>query len=458
MRKLVLIRCGIASVLLGGGVGGVLAAGCGGDDNGGSPSTDGGEMDGTQPGVDGGGPGTDSMAPPPGDSGGPMTDSMAGGGDGEAGPPAVQDGKLLLVHAAMYAPGLRFCFGSVTGDAGAVTVPKLAFPLPATKEGVPPGTGGPSADQGDFSDRTIELYAIDATKLTGQLPDAGSPELNCAQLLGADGNSPNPAGDAGLGLVKGTDYWDLGKLPKGTLNPKTTTLAIVTGCGVGAPQPTYNCPGGAAGSLQLSYKTLDTTTVLDGGSLGGQFAYASYPFATVSTIVGGSGSSALAGFYQSMLVYPDAGAPGDAGGDAGDAAVEASAPTPILVTIPQIVAVGAAYGDLKPATLVPASGLSLLDGTGGFFVQAIGADGGSEIGVKVPIPFPTIHDLSWGPNSDAGIFQNGVGYVFILLGDPQLPQFIGLDGGPSTPDSGGFFNPFTAHILGFPTNPPVPAK
>ncbi len=449
----------------------MLAAGCGGDDNGGGPNNGvdgGGDTSTEQPGDETEVPGADGGMMTTTD-GGPMTKPDGSSTDGGDAGPTIQDGKLILVHAAMYAPGLRFCFGSVAGDAGAVTVPKLAFPLPGTTQGVPPGAGGPSPDQGDFSDRTIELYALDATKLTGQLPgDAGTPELNCAQLLGADGNTPNPAGDAGLGLVKNTDYWDLGTLPKGTLAPSTTTLAVVTGCGNAVPDaPTQlaDCPGNQKSKLTLWYKTLDTTTAIDGGSIGAQFAYSSYPFASVSTSIGGSGSTALAGFYQqtTILVYPDAGTPdaGDAGGDAGDAAVEAAAPVSVPVTIPQIVAAGANYGDLKPATLASGSGLTL-DDTSGFFIQAIAADGGSEtvppygIPLKVAIPFPSIHDLSWGPGSDAGPYQNGTGYVFILLGDPLLTSIIGVDGGPSALDAGGFLNPYSAHILGFPTNPIVP--
>jgi hypothetical protein len=464
MRKLVLIRCGIASVLLGGAVGGLFAAGCGGDDNGGSANSGDAGNDATdqQPGDDAT-PGTDGGTPTDGSPATNPDGSPVNGGDGGPdGAPAVQDGKLILVHAAMYAPSLRFCFGSVsgTGDAGTITVPKQAYPLPANVQGVPPGTGGPSTDQGDFSDRSIELYAINAAKLTAQLPDSGT-ELNCAQLLGSDGVSPNPANDGGLGLVEGTDYWDIGMLPKGTLAQNSTTLAVVTGCGVGAPQPVYNCPGSVAGSLGLWYKTLDTTTALDAGTIGAQFAYTSYPFASLSTFLGGAGSTALAGMYQQALIYPDAGTAdtSDAGGDAGDAAVEASAPTPVLVTIPQIVAGGVNYGELKPATLALGSSLTL-DNNSGFFVQAIGADGGTELAapstpLKVAIPFPTIHDLSWGPGVTTGVFQNGTGYVFILVGDPQLPSIIGDAGQPSTTDAGGTFNPFSAHILGFPTNPPV---
>jgi hypothetical protein len=460
----------------------MLAAGCGGDDNGGGPgTTDGGDMDATQPGVDGS-PGTDGMTPPPGDSG-PMTDSPVTGNDsGEAGGGGckVEDGKLILVHAAMYAPGLRICLGIVhTTDAGStVTIPKVSAtaggaPAPNTVEGVPPGTGGPAADTGtDFSDQAIELFAIDATKLTAQIPDAGAAELSCTQLIGTDGAGTGalPVADGGVGLALNTNYWDLGTIPKGQLKasvcadagvtaaPSTTTLAIITGCGVGAPNPAYNCPGGTAGKLGLAYKTLDRTTALtagDGGTIGAQFDYASFPFASFASLPNVGGAAAVAGFYTMSLVpapVPDAGA--SDGGDAGDAAIDAG-PQFIPVTTASLVAGPVAYSQLQPTSLVPVSGVTF-DGTSGFFVNAIAADGGPTP-LQVPIPLPTIHDLSWGPGVTTAPFQNGTGYVFLVLGDPNpaVPQFLGADGGAATADSG-VFNPFAVHILGFPTNPPLP--
>ena len=132
MRRTTLIRCGVASLIVGSVVaGGIFASGCGGDDNGGTnnPGGDGGGTDGTttQPPGDDGPVGSDVVTPPKGDSG------QQGGGDGgpDATPPPVH-GKLILVHGSTMAPPLRFCYGAVSGDAGTVSIIKQVYPAPRT--------------------------------------------------------------------------------------------------------------------------------------------------------------------------------------------------------------------------------------------------------------------------------------------------------------------------------------
>jgi hypothetical protein len=442
MRRMTLIRCGVASLIMGGVVaGGMFASGCGGDDNGGTPG--GGEDSGTdgttgQPMGDDGPVGSDgTTTKPPGD-GGPVSSDAA-----DAAPPVVVFGKVVVVNAAGYAPPLRFCYGAVNGDAGTITIVPKVYPAPNTALGVPPGTGGPAAESPvDLKARTLEIYAINAAAVASQLPTDAGTELTCDKLLG---DNAIAADAGGLGLVQYRDYWDLGTLPAGTLADGTTTLLAVTGCvGGEANNPTYNCPMPypATGNLGMSYARLDTTTPLDGGSIGAQFAYASFQFSSESTLVGGA--AAVAGFYVTSLVTPEAGAPADGG----DAAVEAAAPVP--VTVPHPIAVGATYGQfdprngqpgaLAPMNLVPVSGVTF-DGTSGFFANAITVDGGPTV-LQVPVPLTSIQAIS-APTADAGIFANGVGYVFVLVGDPGQPSFT---------DAG--FNYLSAHILGFPTNPP----
>jgi hypothetical protein len=450
MRRMTLIRCGVASLVLGGmAVAGMVATGCGGDDNGakgGGGDDSGTDGTTTQP--------TGDDGPAGGDDGSPGTrpDGSAGGDAADAGPPAPVHGKVLLVHASAFAPALRFCYGSVNGDAGAVTIVPGVSPAPNTALGVPPGTGGPAADTSvDLADRTLEIYAINAAALTSLVADGG-PELTCDKLIGdkalpvdAGGlASPNVAGEP---LQAGIDYWDIGRLPAGTLADGTTTLLAVTGCAPGeTTTPGYNCPmpyDVSTGNLSLSYARLDTTTPLDGGSIGAQFAYASTPFASDSTLAGGA--AAVAGFYVTTLVTPEAGAPADGG----DAAVEAAAPVPMTVT--RSIALGVTNGvppalSVAPTALVPVSGLTF-DGNSGFFVDGVTVDGGPTSNpVQVGVPFPSIQAIS-APSADAGIFANGVGYVFVLVGDPDpnQPTFIG---------DAGQFNLFKAHILAFPTNPP----
>ncbi len=465
MRRMTLIRCGVASVLLGGVVAvGMLAAGCGGDDNSGSPG--GGDDSGADV----------TMQPPPGDDGSP------GGDDGgkinpDAGdantPPVPVQGKVILVNASAFAPALRFCYGSVNipdgGDAGTVSIVKQTIPSPNTAIGVPPGTGGPAAaSPTDLKDRTLEIYAINAAAagLSGELPaaDGGtSGELTCDQLIGPTALAADAGGPA-TPLVLNKDYWDIGRLQAGTLADATTTLLAVTGCAPGqsdGDKALVECPspydpgvsGVGPGNLGLWSTKLDTTSPLDGGSIGAQFAYASYPFSLESGTKGGVG--AIAGFYlnTSISFVPDAGTDG---GDAGDAAVEAAAPVNVPVTLPFPIAAGATYGTLSPPVTAPVSGVTF-DGTSGFFVNSVTVDGGPAfilpgVPLNVALPLPAIQALSV-PSADAGIFANGAGYVFILVGDPTEPSFVGVDGGASTADAGQF-NLFSAHILGFPANPP----
>jgi hypothetical protein len=451
MRNNILIRCGIASLLIGGGVGGLFAAGCGSSSNGGTPVTDDGGPDGSgQVGDDSGNPGDDS---------GSTGHADGGGADADAAPPPVH-GKLILVNASAsplaFNPtgSLRFCFGFAHGtdggDAGSVTVSKTP-PAPNTLQGVPQGTGGPAADTStDISSQNIVIYGINSAALATQTADAGSAELNCSDLIG---DNALAADAGGLGLVEGQSYWNLGTLPVGTLADRTTTLVAVTGCGPGNTTTALDsCPVGydeTTGDLGLTFAKLDTTTQADGG-LGAQFAYASTPFSTASTLYGGA--AAAAGFFTTTFVTPDAGISDAAVSDAADAApVDAGAPTPVPVHTFIPIAAPVENSQLAPATLVVVPGLTF-DSLSGFEVAAITADGGPTA-LSAGFPFPFIQAVS-APNADAGIFANGTGYVFVLVGDPRLSSFIGADGGPLGADAGGAFNVLSAHVLGFPVNPP----
>ncbi len=118
------------------------------------------------------------------------------------------------------------------------------------------------------------------------------------------------------------------------------------------------------------------------------------------------------------------------------------------MTVPYPIAEGVTYGHLSPAALAPVSGLTF-DGTSGFFVNTVAADGGPTP-VQFGVPLPAIQAVS-APSADAGIFANGVGYVFVLVGDPGQPTF-NIARRAQTP---GPFNLFSAHILGVPDEPAV---
>jgi hypothetical protein len=312
----------------------------------------------------------------------------------------------------------------------------------------------------DLANYNVTVYAIPSAALTAQTPDAGASELTCKQLVGA------AAVGVDAGGLDPNEVFNLGTMPAGTLADETTTLALVTGCAPGINDPhdsVFECPSGyssATGDLGLSFVKLDTTTSFDGGALGAQFVYASNPFSLIAQSAGDSTGAVNAGFYTSTLVPVEAGTPdagedaGDAGGDAGDAAVEASAPVFVPSTAFTLVAPNVTNGQLAPATLVSVP-LSSLDfaGHSGFTAGVTGADGGPAFALSLPLP--TIEALS-NPGSTATTseFAGGGGFVFVLVGDPSLPNFIGADGGALPQDAGGAFNTQVAHFLAFPVNPP----
>ncbi len=294
---------------------GAFAAGCGGDDNGTPATGDDAGPDATQiqPGDDSGMPGTD---------GGKVGSPDGGGGaDADAAPPAPVHGKLILVHASAYAPALRFCFGSVNipdgGDAGTITVTP-SYPAPNTVLGVPPGTGGPAADTSvDLANRTLEHLRHQRRRDGPRRPERrrGHRRAHLRHAHWREGSRQRRRRPA-MPLVQGVDYWDLGTLQAGTLADGTTTLARRDRLRArresahnAQRSPTARCGlrRRPTGNLGLWATKLDTTTALDGGSLGAQFAYASFPFASESTLV--NGAAAVAGFYMTTLVTPEAGAP-----------------------------------------------------------------------------------------------------------------------------------------------------
>jgi hypothetical protein len=233
------IRVGLAVVLLGAGLTGLTAAGCGGDDNG--PGATGGHdasidnyvaQQDSGVAIDTGA--ADNVSPTDGDS---------GASPGHA--------HIYVVHASETAPAFRFCFGlAMQADGGPVNVLSLFNALPDTVQsaqqpypGLFPGTGGLLDDHGyDLSLLNVAAYAIDATKLLSDVGGDGSTERNCAQLVGSDGQGSGGTGGGALKL--GTDYWALGIIPSGTLVAGTSWVFAITGCpasasdaGLGAEAP-----------------------------------------------------------------------------------------------------------------------------------------------------------------------------------------------------------------------------
>jgi hypothetical protein len=389
-------------------------------------------------------------------------DSPNNSDGGDSGGPAPTHAKLIIVNASPDAPPLRFCVGFGDPTDGGVNIPtQVAAPDNDTVSmannlpfpGVWPGTGGPAADtKKSLSTAAVSLYAINAQTIAGQVHSTAM-EATCDSLLGSDGTGSD------AGLTPGLDYWYLGTTEKGKLADGTSWLIAVVGCHAGETGLLATACGTADGGTTLATEVwqLDNTTSIDGGAIGAQFAHASQVFDFLNAAKGGAVTAA--GFYVTTVTIPDAGASDDAG-DAGDAAV-VEAGGPIVTTAFLPVAGDAKFGDLKQATLLPFPGVTF-DGNSGFVANAVTADGGpvflaAGIPLSVPVPLPTIEQLSWGANPpDAGAFRNGRGYVFVLVGDPTAPRYVSpADYATPLPQAdGGVFNGRFSHILGFPTNPP----
>ena len=140
MRKMTLIRCGVASVLLGGVVaGGMFAVGCGGDDNSGWPG--GGDDSGADV----------TTQPSPGDDGCPGGDGRREDRPGRwrrGQPPAPsRQGHPRSRVGLSLRPALllRLRERRPTAATPAPCIDTDIVAAPNTALGVPPGTGGPAA-------------------------------------------------------------------------------------------------------------------------------------------------------------------------------------------------------------------------------------------------------------------------------------------------------------------------
>jgi hypothetical protein len=428
MRKISLIRSGVALSIAGVVAAGGAIAACGNGDDFAPPAVvaDSG-ADVTQ--SHDTGTGADGTAP------------ADGAAEAEAGP-TVAHAKVLFVHASPDAPALRLCFGVSRGDAATATAVQATFPAPNTAGGLPPGLGGPASDPGQsLAGVNVTFYGIPAAlaALDGDTADAGASEKTCKDLLGSilTGTAADTAPDGGLSP---SQYFTLGTVPAGTLVDGTSWLFAITGCLPNSPVETA-LPGAcghaytaATGSLGIQRWQLDNTTAVAANSIGAQFVHASQPYEAAI------GTAIAAGFYTLPVATDDGGA------DAGDAAP----PTPTTM----IVADGVTAGSLAPATLRSVQGVAY-DGTSGFFVIPVNDAGMPEAADSPKFPLPFIEQISWPSGVPTGAaFQNGEGYVFVLLGNPGFPTIVppAVDAGAGATPT---FDPRGVHILGFPTNPPV---
>jgi hypothetical protein len=338
------IRVGLAGVIASSALGGMLAAGCGGNDSGGAGGT-----------ADAG----DSSASTV-DAKGSIDSGVVDTGVGDAVVEAEAAAQpvhpvVYLVNAAVdpLSPPLRFCFGlGNPTDGGVVQVQDSIPPFPDTRvspafpiAGLFPGFGGsvstaPKLDAFDLTDLTVSLYAIDATKIAADTaeggPDGGK-EVVCEGLIGTDALGTASAAGGGT-LTQGTDYWYVGTAPAGLLPHGSTWVAAVVGCVPGETvdsvpfcggPPTLPAYSAATGNLSLILWQLDSTTVVlatssDAGGLplGAQFANASPSWDYAVTASGGN--TTAAGFWTVTPSIPVAGT--DGGLDGGEGGLDGSLP------------------------------------------------------------------------------------------------------------------------------------
>jgi hypothetical protein len=401
MQKMTLLRLVLASIATTASIAGGVAAGGGcGDDSGSSPQSD----------------ASNDMFVPPAEGGNDANgDALqdTGGGEAEAGPPHA---KVVLVHASPDMPPLRFCFGIGTPDAGGFAIaPFAAAPSDDTASkaaGLPypgawPGTGGSLADYTDLSGITITAYAVDAAKISSEV-QSNMMEKKCPDMLGANGT--------GGTLKAGTDYWQLGSVPAGTLVAGSAWLGAVVGCLPGETTLSIYCGAGyqqATGNIGFKLVQLDNQTMIDAG-LGAQFAHMSTAWDAVLATMGGN--TTVAG-----LAAPDAGA------------------FPIVTD--------AKFGDLKPTNV---AAVNVDPTTGLFFAQMEQGDAALQ---TFALPLSVISQLTYGKGGPPYMTRDS--YVFVLVGNPTETMYVNpMDGGPESPDAGGVFNTRFVHFLGFPTNPP----
>ncbi len=448
MRNATWIRFGIATALATVGGVGLVAVGCGGDDNTVNPT----------PGTDSG-PTTDA----------PVTTPDANKGDTSV-PPKADAGshaKLILVHASPDVPAIRVCFGTGKDAKGADSTVQ---PLPAlpdtTPPGLPypgvfPGTGGAFPDITDLQDVAITPFVVlaDAIKTETGDPDAAT-ETACDKLVGTANKACT-----GAKCLTADKYIALPTIPAQTFLRDNTYLLAAVGCLPSAADPKAtagrcgsNYDGGA--NVAVSISKLDTSFAPPDGGFGAQFVHRAsavegfqYP-TSATTTAQFAGAGVVPGFVGVVPVpQPDAGPPVDASADGavddgGDAAiVDAGPPPPQFQTKVFPIAQGTKFANDPPTAAVQAVIQDTQKSVFGIFIP-------NEAGTYVPaapptgnalgaLPLSVIQQLTFGAPPPPSVFAPNETYTFVLLGDPAVPL--------QDPDSGKI-DLHGVHFLAFPNH------
>lgn len=401
-----LLKYGLASLALAGGVGAVSMVGCS-DGGGTADSGPDGQPD-------------DQQAPDvqnPIDTGTPDSGTL---------------GKLLAVHASLDLPPIRFCY-KVNGTVS--PLPPLPQELsPAQIAGGAPfaglyqGTGGPLPSTGtDLGPLTITPILISAQAVAAYVKGGDAGIKVCSDLL---------APDAGFGLVKDTNYWELADIPANTFKHDHTYILAATGCrkdttigGGNVLQTMARCGldwNNSTGNLKVKIYDVDRV-IADSQKMGAQFLH-------LSPIVGAGSDGVMPGLVT-QAALPDGGPRVDLIGLN-------------LVQFPSLAPAPAA-AVTKPAPLNANQNLNTM------FVGTPYRDGGPLNPIVFPLPL--VERLTTGYPPDGGLmYTSGGNFTFVLVGDPTVPPYLDKWGQPGDPQDGGKFNGYYIHVIGLSNDPFIP--
>ncbi len=485
MRKVTMVRLGIAAAITALGAIGAGASGCTSDDSSTNPSDAGNGSDSPVTNPDGGGP-------PPGD-GGPTPDGVAP----DSGPPAV-DAKLIVVHAAPGLGPVRLCFAITSGGTSTVAntaalpdnttsaPPYLAPPsfladggTAVVAQGTPgiyPGTIGAFPDITSLQKTAITPYLIDATLVAGQRSDGGTGdggvELTCQQLVGLHGLGTA----ADNATLTADQFTTLPTIPSQTFLDNHTYLLSLTGC-VGSFAVSATATAGnitaanicgadwvaGTGNVAVGIAPIDSTSTPADGGWGVQFAHRSTMLEGTNLpvqvgpstfITHGAASTGLApGFVTTTLV--------DAGDDAAAVPTEAFLPlgAPVKTGGTQITAYSSVSVDPTSSdfAVVTTPG-SLPDGGTVFLPWPVSVPPGGDAPIAadlIAVPLNVIQLLSGWAGSTATsptTYAPGTGFTFVILGsavDVAQLTTSNPDGG-TTPVQNPAYDGRGLHVVAFP--------
>jgi hypothetical protein len=478
MRKVTIVRLGVAAALAMMGTAGALGSGC---------TSSSATSDGGLTGQDSGPTGTT------GDGGTGTQDGSTGTSDSSTDGPAPDTyvpppANLVLAHTSPGIPPFRVCFseGAVGTTASVPALPALpdgpgaapayptTGPYPGVAAGTPgvyPGTIGAFPSLGlSLENLQVTPYAVLASSIANDVnldggaginASDGGAEEDCVHLIGTHGLGTTDPGTPGR-LTLNQDFFALPTIPASTLKDTQTFLLTINGClpggtagyEAGVPEnvtcgPAYD--GGNTASIGIIQ--LDTTTVPDGG-IGVQFAHRSTAVENtpVEVAVGDTAvllhTAASDGVWPAFFqVIPDAGDDGAAG------VVPTTLTTsPVLYSDTGLTATQTVSVNLTAATTAFGVFVQPLDGGAPNALAwpgTVGA-GGAVPGDVIALPLSDIQLLSsWSSTTADGgapaTFTNGTSWVFIFEGDPAAQQLV-TPAGAQNPSYDGR----GVHIVAFP--------